>query len=896
MKTRSTSIFAKAAIALLFVMLAPPTAAWADNVNYYDPTAAVGQQTKQATNPTAINENTTTLGTAGQTTWYYVSGNVTCSSRIEVLGTVNIILVDGCQFTASKGIEVYGYGSANALNIWAQSTGDGCGRLSASRENYDAAIGGNGGVDNSGTGVDGDPAGVITIYGGNIYTDGPIGGGIGGIGYSYYNDQNELFSAIGGNGGSGTIVIHDGHITVNGNLGGGDGGYGWGVETETGMYDADDNPVYDYEGGNGGNGGAGTVTINGGYVNVRGNMGGGYYGTGDEQYGSYGLGNVSLSWSKASDMIFAQYIGTVHLVKSFMDWDENVYEGDYEDCQKDASINNTWLYPYGTMYDITIGGSYDPACLQSSKAHAMEGVEITLTAVNGYKVSSVTVKDADNQDVSLTDNQNGTWTFIMPAKAVTVTPVATRYYQVGSSNNISYDVADASDKMVQNSNTYYRPGATINFQVTVPDGYIIQSLTVKDADDQDVSYTDNGNYSYTFSMPAKNVTMEAVTLRDFTGLTLIEGTAAFEVTAGTDDVYGYGPENLLDGKYSSADANNYSEWWVDDIYNYGERNGCYVEFNTAAPVIPKHYTLISSDYPWDSPGCYPISWTIQAKASAEDEWTTIADESYNRTMSDNEACHSYLFDFDNADNKAYRYFRFEVTMVEGSEEPGDEWTGPSYHYWLELAEMQMYVKPAERLIMNASGIMTYASNEKLDFSNVDGLKAYIVSNFNGTAGTLTLTPAGAVPAATGLLLKGTASTTFIVPVAANAEAPATNYLVGVTSGETVVPQTTATNTNFILASGNYGIDWYTLSAAGAIGANKAYLSLPTASLTSSASGFTWVYDDGNSETTEVKGVKGVKEVNGVNDNSWYTLSGTRLNAQPTQKGLYIRNGRKTVIK
>jgi hypothetical protein len=29
---------------------------------------------------------------------------------------------------------------------------------------------------------------------------------------------------------------------------------------------------------------------------------------------------------------------------------------------------------------------------------------------------------------------------------------------------------------------------------------------------------------------------------------------------------------------------------------------------------------------------------------------------------------------------------------------------------------------------------------------------------------------------------------------------------------------------------------------------------------------------------------------------WYTLSGTRLNAKPTQKGLYINNGKKVVIK
>ena len=887
-------------LALLFAV----SMAWADNVNYFDPTAGAGQQTKTATNPTAINDGTTTLGTAGQTTWYYVSGTFTNGNRIEVLGTVNIILVDNCNFTASKGIRVE---SPNALNIYAQSTGNSRGRLTASHDGKNAAIGSNGGPNAYGNGPDIDPnssvettpnaanapdAGTITICGGNITANGTIGGGEGGDGYPYDNR-----SGIGGKGGNGTIIIYDGHITVHnnlgGNLGGGDGGYGWGVETETGTYDADDNPVYDYEGGNGGNGGAGTVTINGGYVNVYGYMGGGGQGAGDEQYGSYGLGNVSLSWSKASDMIFAQYIGTVHLVKSFMDWDENVYEGDYEDCQKGADINNTLLYPYSTMYDITIGGSYDPACLESSKSHAMEGAEITLTAINGYKVSSLTVKDADNEDVSLTDNGNGTWTFTMPAKAVIVTPTATRFYQVSSSSNISYDVADASDKMDQKGKTYYRPGATINFQVTVPDGYVIQSLTVKDADDQDVSYTDNGNYSYTFSMPAKDVTMEAVTVRDFTGLTLIEGTAAFTVTAGTDDGYGYGPENLLDGKYSSADANNYSEWWVGDIYNYGERNGCYVEFNTAAPVIPKHYTLMSTNSYGGIIGCYPTSWTIKAKVSANDEWTTIAAESNNNTMSDEQPCHSYLFDFDNPGNNAYKYFRFEVTAVEGWEELGDEWTGPSYHYWLELAEMQMYVRgeTLETLAAHSDDNGNYWA------TYYNGTKSY-AADFNTTIykgavsdNKVLLTAVDDIPAGNAVILKSTAPTIMLIQTPKSADFTG-NDLQG-TDTEIVPPANT-----YCMAKGQNGVGFYKYSSSnGNIPAHRAYLIIPDGGSSSAPVRKFYGFDEDNGEATSVSEELKVKS----DESTVYDLQGRQIvngksvngNLQP---GMYIVNGKKVFIK
>ena len=392
----------RAAMLLLVMMLTTATA-WADNVTYFDPTDAVNP-TKTAENPTVITSETTEIGTADQTTWYYVSGTFTNYNRIEVKGTVNIILVDGCNFTVSKGIRV---ASTNALNIWAQKVAmgvhDDCGRLTARHDGYDAAIGGNGGSDQNSNGTDGESSGTITIYGGHIDVTGNFGGANGGKGYS-----GEV-SGTGGNGGDGTIIIRDGHITVEGNLGGGSGGYGQGVISSW---------TEEFrEGGKGGNGGNGSVTINGGDVNVLGDMGGGYQGECNDsgELGAHGSGDVSLSWSKASDKIFAYtYRGTVNLQKPFMDRNEVVYnEGEYENGQSgEKRIHNKWLYPAGTMYDITIGGSYDPACLESSKAHAMEGVEITLTAVNGYKVSSMTVKDADNQDVSLTDNQNGTWTFI----------------------------------------------------------------------------------------------------------------------------------------------------------------------------------------------------------------------------------------------------------------------------------------------------------------------------------------------------------------------------------------------------------------------------------------------------------------------------------------------------
>ena len=202
-----------------------------------------------------------------------------------------------------------------------------------------------------------------------------------------------------------------------------------------------------------------------------------------------------------------------------------------------------------------------------------------------------------------------------------------------------------------------------------------------------------------------------------------------------------------------------------------------------------------------------------------------------------------------------------------------------------------YDEPSAKLTMNAAGIMTYASAYDLDFTDVDGLTAYTATAINNN--TLTLTAVNKASAGTGLLLKGTANTNFTVPAADDATAITDNYLVGVLNGETVVQQAetieTVDYTNFILANGSYGIDWYTLSESGAIGANKAYLHLPTS-----------VLSNGGRLTMEFGDATAIAEMRNENgerrNGAWYTVNGVRLSGKPTRKGLYLFNGKKTVVK
>ena len=53
---------------------------------------------------------------------------------------------------------------------------------------------------------------------------------------------------------------------------------------------------------------------------------------------------------------------------------------------------------------------------------------------------------------------------------------------------------------------------------------------------------------------------------------------------------------------------------------------------------------------------------------------------------------------------------------------------------------------------------------------------------------------------------------------------------------------------------------------------------------------------GDGETTGIVSMEdGGWKMEDVND-AWYSIDGRKLNGEPTQKGVYINNGRKVVIK
>lgn len=189
------------------------------------------------------------------------------------------------------------------------------------------------------------------------------------------------------------------------------------------------------------------------------------------------------------------------------------------------------------------------------------------------------------------------------------------------------------------------------------------------------------------------------------------------------------------------------------------------------------------------------------------------------------------------------------------------------------------------LVIGEAGVATYCPTVDVDFTTLTAVKAYIGSGFNRETGVLTMTRVYDVPAGTGLLVKGAAGT-YEVPESPSASIYS-NLLRGVTV-ERKLSATTGGYANYVLASGSNGMGFYRVPAEGmTLAAGRAYLTIP-AETAASRSTLRVVFDD-EEEATAISDVDRQEGEAAV-----YDLQGRRV-AQ-SQRGLYISNGKKVVVK
>ena len=204
--------------------------------------------------------------------------------------------------------------------------------------------------------------------------------------------------------------------------------------------------------------------------------------------------------------------------------------------------------------------------------------------------------------------------------------------------------------------------------------------------------------------------------------------------------------------------------------------------------------------------------------------------------------------------------------------------------------------PKVTITINQYGCATYCSPFALDFSEVEGLKAYSAIGFNSSTQVVTLARVMTTPAEAGIFVKGEPGE-YIVPTIEECNEHTLNLLVG-TLEQTTVNSTEGemSNYKFTVAELDEVPMFYPFEDNTTFSAGKAYLQIPTAWLPATAQKSVSIrFDEG--ETTdidELEGENGKLKGESGKVKTVYDLQG-RVVENPTS-GIYIINGKKVIIK
>ena len=188
--------------------------------------------------------------------------------------------------------------------------------------------------------------------------------------------------------------------------------------------------------------------------------------------------------------------------------------------------------------------------------------------------------------------------------------------------------------------------------------------------------------------------------------------------------------------------------------------------------------------------------------------------------------------------------------------------------------------------ITSAGQSTWCSKYDLDFTGVEGLKAYTATGYDRISGTIWLTRVYQVPANEGIFLMGNADE-YHVPHKSTGTYYA-NLMVG-TLQPITINETDGEYTNYYLSNGDSGVGFYKVNGSVDLKANRAYLPLLKGSVQAGTRFIGIEFEDDG--TTSIKGLTPALS---EGEGEWFTLQGQRV-AKPG-KGLYIHNGKKVIVR
>lgn len=160
--------------------------------------------------------------------------------------------------------------------------------------------------------------------------------------------------------------------------------------------------------------------------------------------------------------------------------------------KSNVTVNATFNRIQKAITTNSENGSVTTNQIDDSKVNAGETVTLTLTPNQWCELESLTLKDAEGNDITVTNN-----TFTMPTSDVIINA---KFKEINKTHDIIINTTEngsvVTDVGLENINVE----TPVNITITPNDGYELDTLTVKDTEGNVISVTNN-----TFIMPDKDV-------------------------------------------------------------------------------------------------------------------------------------------------------------------------------------------------------------------------------------------------------------------------------------------------------------------------------------------------------------------------------------------------------
>ena len=217
---------------------------------------------------------------------------------------------------------------------------------------------------------------------------------------------------------------------------------------------------------------------------------------------------LSYQWQQSTDNgqswtdITGETNATYTIATTTMDMSGTQYRCVVKNSIDEVTSDAATLTVSPKQYAVTVQTDGNGTASASTTA-AAAGTEITLTATpdSGYHFERWEVVSGT---ITIQNDK-----FIMPAENVTVKAVFDRNSSGGGGTSYAVTAPDAENGTVRVSPSRASRGTTVTITVTPDEGYELESLTVLDSRDNEITLTDKGDGKYTFTMPSGRVTVEA---------------------------------------------------------------------------------------------------------------------------------------------------------------------------------------------------------------------------------------------------------------------------------------------------------------------------------------------------------------------------------------------------